>query len=89
MADILFLLAGIVILFKREVRISQTRVLSGRSVKILTFLYFLPFASGFVGGIIAGVTGEPLALGGLFSAVFSVIAILATLYLIFCYKGGK
>jgi hypothetical protein len=86
MADIFFLLAGVVLFFKKEVRISSKRSLSGRPVKILAVLYVLPFVVGFVAGgfVQAGVITFEVAAN--ISLPFVIIAILATLYLIFFHK---
>jgi hypothetical protein len=60
MADLIFLIAGIVLFIKKEVRISRKRILSGRPVKILAVLYILPFVIGSILGFIAGANGIDL-----------------------------
>jgi hypothetical protein len=57
MADILFLLAGIVLFLKKEVHISRKRKLSGQPVKILAVLYVAPFAVGLLASVFLGVVG--------------------------------
>jgi hypothetical protein len=52
--DIIFFLAGIVLLFKKKVKVSKTQELNGKPVKILGVLYLLPFTTGFFLGIILG-----------------------------------
>jgi hypothetical protein len=86
MADIFFLLAGIVLLFKKEVHISRKRALSGWPVRMLAILYILPFAVGFVGSfVLSAVAVDPLAAVWI-SLPFTTIAILTTLYLIFFHR---
>ena len=86
MADIFFLLAGLVLLFKKEVHISRKRVLSGRIVKILAVLYVLPFTVSFIVGIIITAVGADPMNSIWISIPFTVVAILTTLYFIFFYK---
>ena len=43
--DLIFLLAGIVLLIKKQVSVSKTRVLKGNIVKFLGILYILPTCS--------------------------------------------
>ena len=57
--DLIFLLAGIVLLLKKHVKISSKRELSGRPVKILAILYILPFAESFIQGFMAGSKNFP------------------------------
>ncbi|OHA66822.1 MAG: hypothetical protein A3I38_02460 [Candidatus Wildermuthbacteria bacterium RIFCSPLOWO2_02_FULL_47_10] len=86
MADIFFLLAGIVLFFKKEVHISRKRKLSGRPVKILAVLYVLPFAVGLIAGFFISAFKLDPAYAIWISTPLVVIAILATLYLIFFHK---
>jgi hypothetical protein len=86
MADILFLLAGIVLLFTKKVRISKKRTLSGRPVKILATLYILPFTVGFIGGLIFSTSQTALLSISWISISFTIIAVLITLYFILFHK---
>ena|SRR3989338_1565563 len=86
MADIFFLLAGIVLFFKKEIHISRNRKLSGRPVKILAVLYVLPFTLSFIAGLFIPALGLDLSYGFWISAALVVVALLATLYLIFFHK---
>lgn len=88
MADIFFLLAGIVLFFKKEVHISRNRKLSGRPVKILAALYVLPFTISFIAGLFIPALVLDLSYGIWVSIPLVVLAILATLYLIFFHKGA-
>lgn len=86
MADLFLLLAGIVLFFKKEVRISSKKTLSGRPVKILATLYVLPFTVGFVASFVASAIGIDPAFTFWLSMPLIVIAVLITLYLIVFYK---
>jgi membrane protein YdbS with pleckstrin-like domain len=89
MADIFFLLAGIVLFFKKEVHISRKRTLAGRPVKILAILYILPFTVGFLGSIFVSAIGADLSSVFWVSIPLVAIAILTTLYFIFFYKESR
>lgn len=86
MADIFFLLAGIVLFFKKEVHISRKRKLSGKPVKILAVLYVLPFILSFIAGLFIPALGLDISYGIWISIPLVVIAIFATLYFIFFHK---
>lgn len=87
MADLFFLLAGIVLFFKKEVHISRKRVLTGRPVKILAVLYVLPFLASFLGGVAASTLRFDLVYASWVGLLFAVLAVGATLYFIFFHKG--
>ena len=89
MADIFFLLAGIVLFLKKEVHISRNRKLSCQPVKILAVLYVLPFIVGLIAGVFISAFGLDPSYGIWISTPLVVIAILATLYLIFFHKGAS
>jgi hypothetical protein len=86
MADLFFLLAGIVLFVKREVKISRQRTLTGRPVQILAVLYLLPFIASFGGGFVISAIGAPLDWAMWPSLGLITVAIAATLYLILFYK---
>lgn len=48
MIDILFSLAGLVILIKGKVQITESRIVTGKSVRILGVLYLLCFPMGYM-----------------------------------------
>ena len=83
MAELFFLLAGIVLLFKKEVHVSRKRTITGKKVKILAVLYVAPFISGIVSGAIQ----LNMAYASWVSISLVVIAILVTLYLILFSKN--
>lgn len=84
--DIVLFLGGLVLVFKKEVKISSKRTLRGQKVKILGILCILPFAVGFFGGLM--VKQEVLSFQTLswITIPFVIVAILTTLYFIFFYK---
>ncbi len=87
MAELFFLLAGVVLLFKKEVRISKRRLLTGRPVKILAALYIAPFIVSFIAGLtseIATLDSNPLFW---LSGALLLVAFFTTLYFIFFHKG--
>jgi uncharacterized membrane protein YfcA len=86
MADLLFFLAGVVLLFRKEVHISRTRKLTGRPVMILALLYLLPFLVSFIGGLLVAQIGAPMQWAIIPSTGLSVIAILSTVFVILFYK---
>jgi hypothetical protein len=86
MADIFFLLAGIVLFFKKEVHISRKRILSGRLVKILAGLYVLPFTVSLIAGVVIAAAGANPMNGFWISIPLTVVAMLTTLYFVFFYK---
>ena len=89
MADIFCLLAGVVLLFKKEVHISRKRTLAGRPVKILAILYIVPFTVGFVASIFVSAIGLDLSSVFWISIPLVAIAILTTLYFIVFHKDNS
>jgi hypothetical protein len=89
MADLFFLLAGVVLLFKKEVHISRNRKLSGGIVRILAVLYIMPSAVGFAGALFAPALGLDLLVVNWFSISFVAIAFLSTLYFVVFHKGSE
>ena len=86
MAGIFFFIAGIILIFKKEMHITKKRTLAGRPAKILGILYILPY--------LIGVLVATLAKSGIVIPDFVIwmmmalapIAIIATLYLVLFYK---
>jgi hypothetical protein len=88
--DILFLIAGIIFFFKKEIKISSKRTLTGRPVKILAALYILPFIYNFALGFISQLTHRnPVGSGLYVSLALIIIAIIATLYFILFYRNTE
>lgn len=87
--DIILFLGGLVLLFKKEVKISSKRTLTGKKVKILGTLLILPFVVGFLGGLM--VESGPLSIEAVsrITLPLFVIAILAILYFIFFEKKNE
>lgn len=82
--DLLFFLAGIVLLFKKQVKVTAKKQISGRPLKILAFLYILPSTSSFILGIMFGPAIFD-QFSWLLKVPFSlvILAMLVTLYFIF------
>ena len=91
MADIIFFIAGVVMLFKKSVRISSKRTLSGKPVKILAILYILPAAIGFFWGLLSAIGRVPAdsSINTAFWLEIPIVclAFAATIYFIFLYKS--
>jgi len=89
MADLFFLIAGIVFLVKKEIKITKNKTLTGRRVKILAILYFFPFVFGFLGGILASKKIISTETAFWAATPFIIIDILTTIYFIFFIQNKK
>jgi hypothetical protein len=85
--DIILLIAGIVLFFKKEVKISRKRQLTGRPVKVLALLYILPFVSAFLVGFVSRSAEVNIYnIAFTVSSGLIILAVLVTLYFIFSKK---
>jgi hypothetical protein len=87
MASLFFLLAGLYIVYKKEVKISAKRVIQGKTAEHLGALYVV---AGLFPYVVNAIPTQPIQSAAyLLSLALLAIAILATLYLIIFYKSAS
>jgi hypothetical protein len=79
-----FLIAGFIIIFKKEIKISSKRSIKGGAAQKLGLLYFLPGILTLLARTLP--TEELQTITSLAVIAGYIIAILATIYLVFFYK---
>jgi len=87
MASLFFLLAGLYIVYKKEVKISAKRVIKGKTAEHLGALYVV---AGLFPYVVNAIPAQPIQSAAyLLSLALLAIAILTTLYLIIFYKSAS
>ena len=87
MLAIFFLIAGIYMIAKQEVKISSKRTISGKNAKKLGLIYLIPAIFSFLPLLIP--IEEVIIFVPLVSILGYAVAIIVTIYLVFFYKSEK